>query len=137
MTKIPGTPDQLHNRRVWVDALRSGKYKQGKQLLKDGDGGMCCLGVACDLFALDEGMGEWKKASPTTWTHSVHFDLEGDKFSTYPPKAVWESWLGLPDKMGSYGDDAENLAAKNDAGLSFAEIANLIEAYYEVEPANV
>ena len=29
----------------WVKALRSGKYKQGRGMLLDGKGRMCCLGV--------------------------------------------------------------------------------------------
>jgi hypothetical protein len=32
----------------WVEALRSGKYKQGKGCLKKGDE-YCCLGVLCDI----------------------------------------------------------------------------------------
>ena len=33
----------------WADALRSGKYKQGRCQLQSEDG-YCCLGVACDVF---------------------------------------------------------------------------------------
>ena len=33
----------------WADALRSGKYKQGKHQLQS-DSGHCCMGVACDVF---------------------------------------------------------------------------------------
>lgn len=32
----------------WVEALRSGKFKQGKGKLKYGDN-YCCLGVACEI----------------------------------------------------------------------------------------
>lgn len=32
-------------KKKWVEALRSGKYQQGKYYLKDGDT-YCCLGVA-------------------------------------------------------------------------------------------
>ena len=35
--------------RKWVEALRSGKYKQGKISLQNANG-FCCLGVACDIF---------------------------------------------------------------------------------------
>lgn len=39
------------NRKKWVTALRSGKYKQGSRMLyKDTDNSFCCLGVAaCEL----------------------------------------------------------------------------------------
>ena len=40
---------------LWLDALRSGEYKQGKAYLKKEDrkGGhqYCCLGVLCDVVA--------------------------------------------------------------------------------------
>ena len=32
-------------KKMWVDALRSGRYKQGHEDLIDGVGGHCCLGV--------------------------------------------------------------------------------------------
>jgi len=34
---------------LWVDALRSGEYQQGKLLLKPTKNTFCCLGVLCDL----------------------------------------------------------------------------------------
>ena len=36
-------------KKIWVKALRSGKYKQTTTKLRD-TFGFCCLGVACDLF---------------------------------------------------------------------------------------
>lgn len=33
----------------WINALRSGKYKQTQGSLQDAKG-YCCLGVACELF---------------------------------------------------------------------------------------
>jgi hypothetical protein len=33
----------------WIRALRSGKFKQGKQRLRADDGGYCCLGVLCEI----------------------------------------------------------------------------------------
>jgi hypothetical protein len=39
------TPEQ----EEWLQALESGKYKQGRKWLNKG-GNMCCLGVACELF---------------------------------------------------------------------------------------
>ena len=35
-------------KQKWVEALRSGKYKQTKGELKNGQG-FCCLGVACEI----------------------------------------------------------------------------------------
>lgn len=33
----------------WIEALRSGKYYQGKGRLKDSFDRYCCLGVLCDV----------------------------------------------------------------------------------------
>lgn len=52
----------------WVEALRSGRYKQGTRFLRKGDA-FCCLGVLCDV----SGLGEWKKPGP--WDEYV---VEGD-----------------------------------------------------------
>lgn len=38
----------------WVEALRSGKYEQGKYYLSKG-GKFCCLGVLCDVRGLPTG----------------------------------------------------------------------------------
>jgi len=40
--------------RKWIKALKSGEYVQTNGLLHSPEGGMCCLGVACDLFLDDD-----------------------------------------------------------------------------------
>ena len=45
-------------KQKWIDALLSGKYKQGRGLLRQNDDEYCCLGVLCDLHAQETG-GEW------------------------------------------------------------------------------
>lgn len=40
--------------RKWIEALRSGEYKQGRNQLRTGDS-FCCLGVACDISQI----GTW------------------------------------------------------------------------------
>lgn len=35
----------------WVEALESGKYKQGKGFLRDINDNHCCLGVLCDIIS--------------------------------------------------------------------------------------
>ena len=52
-TKTPkATKKQLANRKRWIKALRSGKYKQGYGCLGNTKSGYCCLGVGakvCDV----------------------------------------------------------------------------------------
>ncbi len=39
----------------WLEALRSGRYKQGRKYLRDKNNQFCCLGVLCDVGA----PGQW------------------------------------------------------------------------------
>jgi hypothetical protein len=50
----------------WLDALRSGKYKQGKGALRTGKDHFCCLGVLCDI----SGAGEWESGK-YGWQYTV------------------------------------------------------------------
>ncbi|MHA2366828.1 MAG: hypothetical protein ACXAC7_22950 [Candidatus Hodarchaeales archaeon] len=38
----------------WIKALESGEYNQGTEMLYNGDGKYCCLGVACHLLEINE-----------------------------------------------------------------------------------
>jgi hypothetical protein len=40
----------------WVEALRSGKYEQGKNTLRSGNDRFCCLGVLCDVLQVPNTM---------------------------------------------------------------------------------
>lgn len=107
------------NAKKWVAALRSGKFKQGKGSL--GDCGLyCCLGVACEL-AIENGV-------------NINVKDEGGRKSydgawATVPESV-EKWLGLNEDTGGYeGEDGyETLTEQNDGGMSFQEIADIIES---------
>lgn len=47
----------------WTEALRSGKYEQGRGALcqdkKSGGRAFCCLGVLCDLYAQEHPAAGW------------------------------------------------------------------------------
>ena len=106
------------NAETWVAALRSGKYPQTRGALRD-DRGYCCLGVACDLYGL---------ATQTPWqqdTGGFYFDGE----DTDLPERV-SRWMGLNDPGGSYKEYGEfsALSFENDNGMSFEDIASLIES---------
>lgn len=111
------TAEQIkENRREWVDALRSGQFKQTKGKLKARNGAMCCLGVlaqvaGCEFYydASEDGYG-------------------ADNLWGYAPRKAME-FVGLTKRDGDFLDD--NLADRNDEGASFAQIATIIES----EPA--
>lgn len=37
----------------WIDALRSGEYKQARATLRDNSGAYCCLGVLCKVAGIE------------------------------------------------------------------------------------
>jgi hypothetical protein len=61
----------------WVEALRSGEYKQGTRYLKHGDE-YCCLGVLCDTVDPDNAM-DWKdrRDLPVEMQHKVGLSATG------------------------------------------------------------
>lgn len=106
-------------RKEWVEALRSGKYEQGKgQLVKDGK--YCCLGVLCEVIGMKKSKGT---------NHA--FTYYGDEYQLAPYTALRA--VGLNDQHGSYDytdeglDEGIALTERNDAGESFDEIADIIE----------
>lgn len=108
-------------RAKWVESLRSGEYRQGTHSLRDNVGGFCCLGVACDLFRKEEGVGEWDEdRNFYTGSERVHGVLP----------CLVRDWLGLREEMGHYGQAGSGTALyiDNDRGKSFAEIADIIES---------
>lgn len=113
-------------KREWVEALRSGRYQQGRNVLRSGwdaDAQFCCLGVLADLYAKSHGV-PW--APPE----------EGTSAWTLPDGSVAllghdvTEWARLNDSP-SVDDPAGGtmaLSALNDLGKhSFAQIADLIE----------
>lgn len=110
-----GSTDAVRNVDVsfedWLGALRSGDYSQGHSALRWAKGpadGFCCLGVLCDLIE-----PSWGDAF---WTPSGH-PVQGGYLDT--DHGLAPSW---------YTQNMRRLGASmNDAGSSFAEIADALE----------
>lgn len=115
----------------WAAALRSGEYTQGQRGLRVGDE-HCCLGVLCDLYAKDHPGAEWKREYG--FDGKDYFSAPGNWGSTtYPPIPVLR-WAGLPEmEWAVFVPDPRtpgkraNLANLNDEGVTFAEIADIVE----------
>jgi hypothetical protein len=105
----------------WIAALRSGEYKQGRGVLRDGDT-FCCLGVLCDLHAKATG-GQWK----ITFHSSGQSRQEYFGHMTLLPETV-QTWSGVNDSLGGYADTS--LAGQNDKGAAFRKIAALIKEHF-------
>jgi len=104
------------NVKLWVEALRSGEYEQGKDCLSNGDE-FCCLGVACDLYS------KYNKPILFILENGVK-SYDGD--TVFLPFVV-QDWLGLKSHSGVFSN-ANSLAQMNDGGLTFKEIADMIES---------
>ena len=115
----------------WVTALRSGEYKQTTGYLHDSRG-MCCLGVLCDLYSKEHpDLAEWDVLSEDEELSHCRFEM----LENYEvlPEAVQE-WANMKSLDGSYtagGYDGtpytETLAALNDKGYTFNDLADIIE----------
>ena len=57
----------------WVEALRSGKYKQCKGRLQKKDG-YCCLGVLCDISGIPFDVGYTLPDNIKNWSGMVTHD---------------------------------------------------------------
>lgn len=104
-------------KQAWLDALRSGKYKQGKGQLRStysNKSMYCCLGVLCDLHSQKHGVSWTIKEDDFPSCHRYFGEIN------YCPGEVSE-WSGLS------GPDAQTLADMNDDGDNFNEIAQYIE----------
>lgn len=106
-------------KRQWVDALRSGKFKQGKGALckveLDGVLTHCCLGVLCEL-AVEAGV-----TTAIQDRSRRRFD-----YGTYVLPEVVSEWAGL-DRVDPYISETGTAADHNDNGDSFFRIADLID----------
>lgn len=110
-----------HVKAAWLEAMRSGRYKQGRGSLRGGPPGgsdFCPLGILCDLgerkaWERDPGYGTWTYTGPN-----------GSRTSGFPPLEVM--------KLAGLTHTAAVTVANMNDGLngpprSFSEIADWIE----------
>ena len=111
--------------KKWVTALRSNKYKQGKEcLLKDGK--HCCLGVLCEIYNKDRTrQGKNPIKTYINDEKLVRFGRE----SAVLPETV-RRWAGMHSKVG-WLPCSNHLAGLNDLGVKFKTLANKIEKHYD------
>lgn len=113
----------------WTAALRSGEYKQGTERLNDKSlGAYCCLGVLCEL-APDDVRDQ----------HAAEYARTNDEYLT----SIIMKWADIKHPHGGLpkpykkktdpwtGTYSKDLTVLNDSGLSFKQIANIIERNYK------
>jgi len=97
-------------KQMWVEALRSGKYKQGQYRLRRNDDSFCCLGVLCDVV------------DHSSW--SSHLNEDSYSYD--------DQFLTISESMKKYVEleveECRDLVNLNDGcAKSFSEIADYIE----------
>ena len=109
-------------KRLWLKALRSGEYKQGRTALQPNEGEFCCLGVLCEVYRKETGDGRWTKYGT--------FVAEDSEDACVLPDAVI-AWAGLDSDTPRLGPRKNSAYATtlNDNGRSFSYIADRIEKY--------
>lgn len=117
--------DIIKNRKIWTDALRSGRYKQGFSRLiqyykEEGEPRYCALGVLCEVMGYPKVEGKQYMNVGT---------FQGA--SAACPSSVMEM-VGLQSALGTFVGGS--LTQYNDGRrMNFAELADLIES----EPAGL
>jgi hypothetical protein len=105
--------------KKWIAALRSGKYKQGRNKLRDKEDCYCCLGVLCDIVAPTK----WTKIeSDARWFNLGHWE--------FPSKEIMR-------KVGIKSRTRNILVSMNDYNkISFDEIADYLENILKKKQTN-
>lgn len=115
-----------NNAKKWVEALRSGKYKQGQHLLRNEKDEFCCLGVACEVYVASNPDAHKAVLDPDDQYSYLYRDSSGQDHSATLSDEVRE-WLGLTAPDGSYV--ASSLINLNDTErYDFDQIADVIES---------
>lgn len=108
----------------WAAALRSGEYKQTTSALNRMDS-FCCLGVLCEVVIKDGLVLD--KVRPDGYMRTAY---GRDASKDYLPREV-VVYSGMKTHNGAWPSEKGGLAVLNDSGVSFQEIADIIERNWE------
>lgn len=120
--------------KLFISALRSGKYKKTKWRLRKGDC-YCTKGVACEVFRLNTGLGEWRGQldSESEQDFSLHEEEEFQQDSDIDwPRQVAE-WYGIKKTYCETEvkfNDIEKVTIEqlnDEYDLTFHEMADVIQ----------
>ena len=116
-------------KKLWVAALRSGKYRKTDGVMRRRSGKKvlyCVLGVLCELHRLATEEGEWIEEDGI-----LYYSVGKSKSAIELPNAVCR-WAGFKSKSpripGPDGKLASMLEMNDDTYLTFKHIAGFLEA---------
>ena len=125
---------------LWMEALESDQYEQGRSYLKSIDNKFCCLGVFCEAMGISPTLPE---TDPPEMQQCYFYE----EASCGLPYSI-EKKYGFYGEFGETKEDAEAafddpvesefaLARLNDSGKTFKEIAAIIkenpEKFFKLE----
>jgi hypothetical protein len=110
------------SKTLWVRALRSGKYPQGRGRLFS-DGAYCCLGVKCAIDAWPLNKLAWQ------------FEIRGRDYGSVLPSLYEKGLTSFGEFQGFTIIDQQEivcdaLTVMNDKGYSFEDIAFIIDKFF-------
>lgn len=107
----------------WLEALRSGKYKQGTGMLRTLVDSFCCLGVLCKVHE-KEAAGTWVSENNG---YAYSDGRKADKGVLIDSVMDWAGLRGCAPIVEYAPGEFGTLSYLNDFGMKFEEIADLIE----------
>ena len=120
----------------WLKRLRSGEYKQAKSSLctvsKEGEKSYCCLGILTEIVNGEDAFHAGPDHYPD---HKGSIDLVDNRGNdSYPSKetlieAGWDTRDVAIEGLGNRTKLTRQLGYLNDKGLTFEDIASIIEKH--------
>lgn len=130
---------------IWLKALNSGKYKQGKNKLRKvlasafskyknveedssktnpNDDRYCCLGVLCEEYRKATGKGYWEIDEDGEYKFYDGSNQFGGHTSYSMPTSDVFEWAGInfSDRIEIDEEDRKKYASDNKSGISLAEL---------------
>ena len=115
---------KLEGGKELVDALKSGKYAKGKNILRDERDNYCCLGVKCEL---DGYYRENKLCLATTALPADHPWIEPHGNVLYFPPGFFVRYFSSDGEFIKL----KSIAEANDVAESFSIVINILEAAWD------
>jgi hypothetical protein len=121
------TPETLELRKnlvkAWLEALESGRYKQGKGQLRTDLNEFCCLGVLCDVAVEHFELGKWNDSNQEV------YKLNGKEscFDLHPTLAVMAGLDYEKQSFYTHANDSLDMNFKQIAGVIRQDFLNVIK----------
>ena len=111
---------QIEKVEKWIEALESGEFKKTEGVLKDCEGGYCCLGVLCHIFKDEIEANTGEKIIETNGDDQlVALAIETDSTLSRRGKLLEETGLTMKvsDYFGLNDDLLNKLMSANDESV--------------------